>query len=74
MQIDLTKEDFIHLVLGVYPYTDVQDHPLILNKGRYSDIHGWVWDRNKLKDMTEFALYQLYLFCRDTWPKHNPQT
>lgn len=71
MQIELDKTDLINLVKGVYPYTTMQNHWMVLGKGKYSDVFGmWIWNYLELKELSEYELFQLYNLCKNTWPKH----
>jgi len=67
MQIELHKDDLVHLVLGVSPYYDVMEHPSVKGKGRFSDNTGWDWHIANLKQLSEYELFELYKLCRDSW-------
>jgi hypothetical protein len=69
MNIDLSKQDLLNLVLGTSPHYDVFENHRIKSAGKY--IGGfkeeWQWDRSKLELLPEQELYQLYRICQNSW-------
>jgi hypothetical protein len=67
MNIDLDSTGLRTLVNGSVPYYDVFNHPLVKKAGhRFSDQYirtSW----NRLNDLTDEELYELYLICRNSW-------
>jgi len=69
MEIKLTKQDLVSLVLGTSPHYDVFENYRVKNAGNY--IGGfkdeWQWDYSKVHLLSEAELYQLYRICKDSW-------
>ena len=67
MKIELDRKGLEILVNGSEPYYDAFNHSLIIKAGHcYYDQYGTTrWER--LKDLTDEELYEVYLICRDSW-------
>lgn len=70
MKIEIDREGLEILVKGSEPYYDAFNNPLILKAGHsYYDQYGTTrWE--KLHNLTDDELYEVYLICRNSW-KHD---
>jgi hypothetical protein len=67
MKIELDRKGLEILVQGSEPYYDAFNHPLILKAGHcYYDQYGTT-RCERLQDLTDEELYDVYLICRDSW-------
>lgn len=67
MKVELTREDLKSLVRGTSPYYSAFDHPLVKKAGhRFAEQYSRTsWD--KLDDLTDQELMNLYNICKDSW-------
>jgi hypothetical protein len=67
MKVELDRKGLEILVRGSEPYYDAFNHPLIIKGGHcYYDQYGTTrWER--LKDLTDEELCEVYLICRNSW-------
>jgi hypothetical protein len=70
MKIEIDRKGLEILVKGSEPYYDAFNNPLILKAGHsYYDQYGTTqWE--KLHNLTDDELYEVYLICRNSW-KHD---
>lgn len=64
MTIEVTKEDLIYLLKGIYPGYSIMEELQEKGIGRYSDSRGWWWEEDLLSSMTEDQLFTLYNRCK----------
>jgi hypothetical protein len=68
MIIDITQNMLVDLVNGVSPCYDVFDVVLVKNNGDYNGSYDtWTWNKNKLKELSEAELWELYSICKNSW-------
>lgn len=69
MKIDLEKEDLVNLVMGITPFYNEFEHPLVKENGSYVGgfVDEWRWAKYKLIELNEDELYELYLICKNSW-------
>lgn len=68
MQVILDKQDLMSLVKGNHPSYELMNHFLIKDMGTYSDSYGrWDWNYNKLRDLNEEVLWDIYQRCKQSW-------
>ena len=67
MKLDLNKQQLIHLVLSTSPGYNVFEHPLVKECGYYCGgfAEKWNWHGDKLRELTEEQLWDLYNICND---------
>ena len=69
MKYELNKEDLINLIKGTCPSYELQKNEDISKLGDFSDIHGWRWKVELLKNIREDELYSLYCACVGSWKR-----
>lgn len=67
MIVELDRKGLITLASGSTPHYDEFNNPLVKKAGHYyCDQYGrTMWE--KINDLTDEELYQLYLICRNSW-------
>ena len=67
MKVELSKKQLINMVLGTVPGYNVFEHPLVKQCGYYCGgfVEKWNWHSNKLNELTEEQLFELYNICND---------
>ena len=68
LNLTLTKEDLIALILGIKPNSSIFKHDLIRRHGFYMNFHAeWFWVIRSLNECSEEELHEIYKLCQKSW-------
>lgn len=65
MHVELKTDDLLHMVHSVSPTFEQQDEANMKALGRWSNAFDrWIWDNDKLANLTDEELFNLYVTCK----------
>lgn len=69
MKQELDKKDLIALVKGTIPNYGIMQNTLVKSNGYYIGGLGdsWHWHQDKLNELSESELWELYQLCKNSF-------
>ena len=68
IKVELDKKDLLRLVYGIKPYYSLFEYLTEHGYGNYckGKATAWEWNEDKIKNMTEQKLWDLYDNCKNS--------
>ena len=68
MNVDLSKDDLVALVVGSEPNSKLMNEYTVLKYGNWTGgfVDEWVWNKWALYRLEEEELYNIYKECRES--------